>query len=509
MNWKMLMCALAVSLLSTSLYAQMEGGEEDEGDEWSYALETHDHNKDGKISLDEIKKTAATEAEGLTDMEKLEYYGYYLVDFLVMDGDDDEILTKGDYEAHVKRVNEGKNGKLTAKDMKRIDSDYLDPLLALNLKEYDKDGDKAISKAEAEAMEDFDMEEFDELDGDKDGKVTTDEYKTAYKNFMKDVYDVEDGVAAVEEPEVSPEIMEKAKAAFAKWDTDKNEFVEKTEYKAAGKDANLGGWWGRYIAFLAMDTDDDLKLSFDEFLKAGLASKAGEKGKLYPVDKEEACKEVWVGLDGDSDGKVTEAEWNKAFPNSDEFSGADTDKSGDVDKDEFWTMLKPNLTESFEFMEKDKSGKTSSDPKEGEGKAGDGESNSADDSDAYAHYKKKGRSWTIKSSNNNMEIFIKTEVIEVGDDYAKIRVSMLDDKGNAFMGMKPTESKVEFTNSSDKAEQPENVKKVEKTIKVEAGEFECVGYQIGDQEVQFWMMKKYPGILVKGDKLELVEFNEE
>ena len=515
MNWKMMMCALAVSLLGTSLSAQMGGMEEDEeGDEWSYILESHDHDKDGKVTLAEVKKTAETDSEGAEPKDVIETYGYYLMDFLAMDGNDDEVLTKDDYAAYNKRINEGKNAKFSAKDWKKLESEYLDPLLAFDLKKYDKDADKAISKEEAKAMEDFDAEDFDELDGNKDGKVTTDEFKTAYKGFMKQMYDIEDGAEAVEEPEdkepeVSPEVMEKAKAAFGEWDTDGDGFATKAEMNAASEVKTGANWWGQYIAFLAMDTDDDLKVSFDEFLKAGLASRAGEKGKLYPVDEKEACKEVWLGLDGDEDGKVTEAEWKKAFPQSDEFSGADADKSGDVSKKEFWNLLKPSLEGSFEFVDKDKPSKTTSGSGDAEDKPADDESNAADGSDdPYNLYRKKGRNWTLKSSAGGMNIYIKTEVIEVGEDFAKIQTSMLDKDGKPFMGMQPTESKIDFVKSDGNTEEPADVEKVEKTITVEAGEIECIGYKMGDQEVQAWVHKKYPSLLVKAESLELVEFNE-
>lgn len=511
MNWKMMMCALAVSLLGTSLSAQMGGMEEEEdGGEWGYILETYDHDKDGKITLAEVKKTAAADSEGAEPRDVIETYGYYLMDFLAMDGNDDEVLTKDDYAAYSKRVDEeGKNAKFSAKDWKKLESEYLDPMLALDLKEYDKDGDGALTKEEAKAMDGFDAEEFDGLDANKDGKVTTDEFKTAYKGFMKEMYDIEDGVEAVEEPEVSPEVMKKAKAAFGEWDTDGDGFATKAEMNAASELKTGANWWGQYIAFLAMDTDDDLKVSFDEFLKAGLASRAGEKGKLYPVDEKEACKEVWLGLDGDEDGKVTEAEWKKAFPMSDEFAGADTDKSGDISKKEFWTLLKPSLEDSFEFIDKDKPSKTTSGSGDTEDKPADDDSDASGNADdAYNLYRKKGRSWTLKSSTGGMEIYIKTEVIEVGKDFAKVQTSMLDKEGKPFMGMQPTESKIDFVKSNGETEEPEGLTKVEKTITVEAGEIECIGYKMGDQEVQAWMHKKYPGLLVKAETLELVEFNE-
>jgi hypothetical protein len=43
---------------------------------------------------------------------------------------------------------------------------------------------------------------------------------------------------------------------------------------------------------------------------------------------------------------------------------------------------------------------------------------------------------------------------------------------------------------------------IEKKIKTKAGEFDCISYDDGNT----WMSKKYPGLLVKAETMELVEF---
>ena len=516
MNWKLMLCALAASLLSGAVYAQMggdDGGDEtDVSEEVQFYMDIYDADEDGKISRAEVKKAAEENAEDDSEIKKLEAYGDALVEFLAADDNGDDTVTKDELTKYFKLIYAGKKPKLTAKDWKTIESVYLDPDLALVLKEHDKDGDKQFNKDEAKAIK-IEGEAFTTIDADKDGKLSADELKAAYKQMMSGTYEIEAGEAAVdpeEKPEVPPEIMKKAKAAFGEWDTDGDGFATKAEVKALGKGEETANWWGRYIGFLAMDTDDDLKVSFDEFLAAGLAGRAGKKGKLYPADKKEACKEVWAELDGDSDGKVTEAEWKKMFPNSDEYAGADTDKNGDLSQDEFWTLLKPNLEGSFEFMEKDKPSKSDSGNGGTEEKPADDQGSNDGDTDAWALYKKKGRSWTYKIDAPGMVMYSKTEVLEVAEDHAKIRSSTLDKDGNAFMGMKPIESEVKFTKSDGGAdvEAPE-MRKVEKTIKVEAGEFECVGYAAGDAEPEVWVSKKYTGLIVKSKNLELHEFKDE
>jgi hypothetical protein len=215
---------------------------------------------------------------------------------------------------------------------------------------------------------------------------------------------------------------------------------------------------------------------------------------------------MWIDLDSDKDGKVTAEEYKKVFPLSDEYKKADTDSDGNLTKDEFWKFLKPNLESDFEFMEKDKT--TEAKPAEGKDELGKDESNGAADDDTYNLYKKKGRTWTYKMDSAGMVILTKYEVLEVADDHAKVRVSTLDKDGNPFMGTKPMEQEIKFIKAKDNGNEAPAMRKVEKTIKVTAGEFECVGYAAGDAEPTAWMSKKYPMLLVKTKMMELYEFKD-
>src|SRR5690606_24081064 len=125
-----------------------------------------------KITKAELKTAAEADAEGGTDSEKLETYGSYLLEFLAEATNDDEVVTRDELKTFLKNSEEGKKGKISAKDWETYTKEYLDPGFAAELKNYDKDNDSAISRKEAEAIEDFPEEAFTQLDADKDGKIT-------------------------------------------------------------------------------------------------------------------------------------------------------------------------------------------------------------------------------------------------------------------------------------------------------------------------------------------------
>ena len=141
--------------------------------------------------------------------------------------------------------------------------------------------------------------------------------------------------------------------------------------------------------------------------------------------------------------------------------------------------------------------------------------------DAYALYKKKGRTWTWKSvskySGFEMVAYTKQEVIEVTDTKAKIKTTSMDkDKKETYSSeMEMKFEKAEAT--KDGATAPE-MKQSEEKIKVEAGEFECIKYEgeSGGYKWSSWVSKKYPGLAVKSESkgdagesvTELVEFKD-
>lgn len=141
--------------------------------------------------------------------------------------------------------------------------------------------------------------------------------------------------------------------------------------------------------------------------------------------------------------------------------------------------------------------------------------------DAYALYKKKGRTWTWKNtakySGFEMISYTKQEVIEVSDTKAKIKTTTMDkDKKETYSSDYEIEFAATTTDgSSDGTKAPEMT---EEKIKVEAGEFECMKWtsEAGGSKTTVWTSKKNPGLLVKSESksdagenvMELVEFKD-
>jgi hypothetical protein len=116
---------------------------------------------------------------------------------------------------------------------------------------------------------------------------------------------------------------------------------------------------------------------------------------------------------------------------------------------------------------------------------------------------------------------MKTEVVKVGEDYAEIRITMLDKDKNPMPGMEPTTQKISFRVPKSSGGTPTSGPKAEtkdETIKVEAGEFECTATtseQNGFKST-VWVSKKFAGLMVKmtssgsgtESATELIEFKE-
>jgi hypothetical protein len=139
-----------------------------------------------------------------------------------------------------------------------------------------------------------------------------------------------------------------------------------------------------------------------------------------------------------------------------------------------------------------------------------------DAADAYALYKKKGRTWLVKNDmdagGTKMISYSKTEVVDVADDHAMIKMWTLGEDKKPMAGMpEPEPTKIPFATADTTAttDAPE-VETKEETVTVAAGEFECIVTDTAGTKV--WSSKKYPGLTVKMEsstmKSELVEFNE-
>ncbi|MCB9894757.1 MAG: hypothetical protein H6839_09925 [Planctomycetes bacterium] len=134
-------------------------------------------------------------------------------------------------------------------------------------------------------------------------------------------------------------------------------------------------------------------------------------------------------------------------------------------------------------------------------------------SDPYALYKSKGRIWVVKNDFSGNISHSKTEVVEVADDHAMVKMWTLDADMKPMAGMpEPEPTKIPFTkaDTTAPADAAPKVETKDETVKVGAGEFECTMTEVSGTKT--WMSKKYPGLMVKMEsaagKSELVEFKE-
>lgn len=126
---------------------------------------------------------------------------------------------------------------------------------------------------------------------------------------------------------------------------------------------------------------------------------------------------------------------------------------------------------------------------------------SADGSDPFLTYRKEGRSWTHHVTG---DMTLKTTIKNVQADSCEIVTEMFDAKGNS-MGAATTMTLVFWLPDAPEDENkpviPESTKE---KVKCKAGEYDCISYDKG----KTWMMEKYPGIIVKSEHMELIEFKE-
>lgn len=121
------------------------------------------------------------------------------------------------------------------------------------------------------------------------------------------------------------------------------------------------------------------------------------------------------------------------------------------------------------------------------------------DVDPWITFRKEGRNWTYEMAGG---ITMKTTIKNVTDKGCDMETQMFMN-GKAMMD--PTVTEVEFKKPEDAGKLPgDPPKSIEKNIECKAGKFDAISYDDG----KTWTMKKYPGIIVKGELIELIEFNE-
>lgn len=129
-----------------------------------------------------------------------------------------------------------------------------------------------------------------------------------------------------------------------------------------------------------------------------------------------------------------------------------------------------------------------------------GKDGGSETADAWATYRKDGRSWTHKMTG---DMKMKTTIKNVTDKGCDMETQMYGADGKEMGPANVTAMKFETAAAAD-GKAVETPKSKEEKVKVAAGEFDSISYDDG----KTWMMKKYPGIIVKSEQMELVEFKE-
>ena len=144
--------------------------------------------------------------------------------------------------------------------------------------------------------------------------------------------------------------------------------------------------------------------------------------------------------------------------------------------------------------------------------------------DAWALYKKKGRTWTHKSTTkmsgmDDMISYVKWEITEVSETECKYTMTMLDKDKKETFSQKDQVMKFETAKSTDgKTPETKAPEMTEEKCKVEAGEYDCMKYTMesAGTKTTSWMHKQYTSLVVKSHSksdayesvYELVEFKD-
>lgn len=189
---KVWMIAAAGTVFAGGLFAQM-GGEDDDGaaEAAAYYMQTLDFNADGKITKDEIKKSADRDAEGSTAREKLELFGSYLSTFLAADADESNDVTSAEMTSYVKTMFDGKKVKISARALETLNAEYITPWIDQLWKEADANKDGFLTAEEMEKLGEGESAGFDTYDTDGDKKLSKAEIRKVFDDAMKESYDVQ------------------------------------------------------------------------------------------------------------------------------------------------------------------------------------------------------------------------------------------------------------------------------------------------------------------------------
>lgn len=138
----------------------------------------------------------------------------------------------------------------------------------------------------------------------------------------------------------------------------------------------------------------------------------------------------------------------------------------------------------------------------GNGAAATGGDTAGPAADVWALYKKDGRTWTHAMQG---DMKMKTTIKNVKADSADMEVQMYGADGKEMGAANTTTIKFETPKvEATTAAAPAAKEPKKQNVEVKAGKFDCISHDDG----KTWMMEKFPGVIVKSDAMELVEFKE-
>ncbi len=148
--------------------------------------------------------------------------------------------------------------------------------------------------------------------------------------------------------------------------------------------------------------------------------------------------------------------------------------------------------------------------------------------DAWALYKKEGRSWMLKSTSKTGDMdpqvsFMKYEIVSVADDHAMQKLTMLDAEKKPNEYVPASETKIEFkTAETGETGDAPKVEQKEESIEVAGKKWDAIvtETEASGMKTKSWTSKEFPGLLLKSETtgetggmkmnstMELVEWNE-
>lgn len=224
MSWKQLLLLMVAALACGTLAAQGKDDAEPEADDEQDALEelddeisefftAYDSNRDGKVSISEVKKAVAVSMETTEDDPTMAVsIGTALCLMVAADTDDDGLVSKPEYrELRTKQLkNATYKPPLTKAGVDVLRKEVYGPVYKLVMDTADANGDGKLGREEYQSAI-GDTEAFDKADTDKDGVCSKAELEADWVKALGDAFELpkDDAKAPEKKPEAEkPPVIE-------------------------------------------------------------------------------------------------------------------------------------------------------------------------------------------------------------------------------------------------------------------------------------------------------------